>query len=85
MRNSHSRRPGTEHDPLFTPAPNRRISAGSVTLFIISSVFVFGGFWVMSLAFSYEDIAIWLFGGGIILDALGLWMAFGLAPRLTKK
>jgi len=54
-------------------------------VFALSAVLVFGGFWVMSLAFSVgESLAAWVFFAGIALDALGLWIAFGVAPHLKR-
>ncbi|MDA3146314.1 hypothetical protein JSO19_02840 [Leucobacter sp. UCMA 4100] len=73
------------HSASFATPEQPRASIASVLLFIMSSVLVFGGFWVMSLAFSHPDTAVWLFSGGIVLDAVGLWMAFGLAPRFAKR
>lgn len=66
---------------VFAPSAAAPASFGSVLRFLLSLVLVFGGFWVMSLAFSYEGWGAELFVGGLLLDALGLWLAFGLTSR----
>lgn len=81
--------PGTEDRtpprPLFEPSPHPRMSAFDLLCFLVSAALVFGGFYVMSLAFTYEEWGFWLFFGGVLLDALGLWMAFGLIPNWRAK
>ncbi|MBL3700682.1 hypothetical protein [Leucobacter luti] len=74
----------TQHAP-FVPTPNPPISASTIIGFIISAVLVFGGFYLMGLAFSVPGAEIWLFAGGLGVDALGLWIAFGIIPALTDR
>lgn len=70
---------------LFEPAPQARPSAVTVLLFVITSILVFGGFHVMSLAFTFEEWGIPLFSAGILLDALGLWIVFGVIPARDRR
>lgn len=71
-------------DSLFLPSATPRMPASDVALIILAMVLVFGGFYVMGLAFSIHEWAIWLFGGGIVVDAIGFWIAFGLIPNRNK-
>lgn len=66
--------------PLFEPSQTPRVPASDITLIVLAMVLVFGGFYMMGLAFSYEHLAFWLFGGGIVVDAIGFWIAFGVIP-----
>ncbi|WGD38155.1 hypothetical protein [Lysinibacter sp. HNR] len=51
---------------------------------ISSLVLVFGGFWVMGHAFAQEGYEFIWFLGGILSASLGLWVAFGITPRLER-
>ncbi|KAM9863936.1 hypothetical protein ACI1US_00095 [Leucobacter sp. BZR 635] len=70
--------------PLFEPSPTPRMPASEIFLIILAMVLVFGGFYMMGLAFSVPEWAFWLFGGGIIVDAIGFWVAFGIIPSREK-
>ncbi len=74
-----------ENQALFEPAGHARVSAVDVLLFLISAALVFGGFYIMGHAFDSEEGAIQLFAGGLMLDALGLWLAFGVIPGWRAK
>ena len=67
-------------EPLFQPSHTPRLPALDIVLIIVSMLLVFGGFYMMALAFSIHEWAIWLFVGGIVVDAIGFWIAFGLLP-----
>ncbi|MBP6683963.1 MAG: hypothetical protein KA158_00960 [Leucobacter sp.] len=69
---------------LFEPSPTPRMPASEIAFIILAMVLVFGGFYMMALAFSVPEWAFWLFGGGIIVDAIGFWVAFGLIPSREK-
>lgn len=69
----------------FVPNPNPPASASTVIGFIIAAALVFGGFYMMGMAFSVPGAEIWLFAGGIMVDAVGLWIAFGLIPYLADR
>lgn len=50
---------------------------------IFALILAFGGIYMMGQAFEYgEEWGAWLFGGGIVVDALGFWLAFYLVPKL---
>lgn len=76
--------PEHERTP-FIPSENPPVGASTVIGFIVASVLVFGGFYMMGMAFSVPGAEIWLFAGGIIVDAIGLWIAFGLIPYLSDR
>ncbi len=82
---SAAERTRESHESPFVPGTNPRISAGSIIGFIVAAALVFGGFYMMGMAFSVPGAEIWLFGGGIMVDALGLWIAFGLIPALEDR
>ena len=86
-RTEHPDAPETHADPpLFVLAPRPPLTAATVALFLVSAALVFGGFWLMSLAFSTDGaLAAWIFFGGIACDACGLWLAFGIVPRLEER
>lgn len=69
---------------LFEPSPTPRMPFSEVLLVVLAMVLVFGGFYMMALAFSMHEWALWLFGGGIVVDAIGFWIAFGLIPSRDK-
>ncbi len=65
------------------------MSGGSSTLLtvavvIVSFALVFGGFWMLGHAFSQEGHEFTWFFGGVLVDALGLWVAFGLLPWIER-
>lgn len=69
---------------LFEPSPTPRLPASEIVLILLAMALVFGGFYMMALAFSVPEWAFWLFGGGIVVDAIGFWVAFGLIPSREK-
>ncbi|MCW2287151.1 hypothetical protein [Leucobacter luti] len=73
-----------QHAP-FVPNPHEPASASTVIGFIIAAALVFGGFYMMGMAFSVPGAEFWLFGGGIVVDAVGLWVAFGLIPYFSDR
>lgn len=90
MSETHGAQQPTQHGEaagksLFIPDPNPRITATEIALFLFSAIFVFGGFYVMGLAFSFPGLGFQMFGGGLLLDAFGLWIAFGLVPAWRAK
>lgn len=85
MSNSESASTGqAQPTAVFAPSPRPRLSAGSLLLIILCFVLVFGGFYMMGAAFTYEEIGIWLFSAGILVDALGFWIAFGILPNRDR-
>ncbi|WP_449278134.1 hypothetical protein [Leucobacter sp. GX24907] len=70
---------------LFVPAEQKSSGAGAIAGFVISLLLVFGGFWVMSIAFSTPGLEVELFMGGLLMDVVGFWLAFGLIPSATVK
>lgn len=72
-------------EPLFVPAPQPRMTAGMTVLFLASLVFMLGGFYVLSLAFSVEDaIAPWVLVAGTVISSFGFWLGFGITPKLAR-
>ena len=69
---------------VFAPSPRPRLAASSFFALVVSFIFIFGGFYLMSLAFSFEDIGIWLFAGGMLADTIGFWIAFGWLPNRER-
>lgn len=65
-------------DALFVASAQPKPSAGSILVFILSAVLVFGGFYLMGMAFSVEGAGLWLFSGGLIATVVGFWIPFGL-------
>lgn len=61
---------------VFEASSEPGAGAGVIALFVLSIVLVFGGFYVMSLAFGAHDFGLELFALGLLLDAAGLWLAF---------
>lgn len=46
-------------------------------------LFAFGGIYMMGQAFDVpEQYAAFLFGGGVLVDAFGFWLAFWLVHRI---
>lgn len=74
----------TASNQLFQPAPTARLSGLERVLLILSFVLVFGGFYVMSLAFTFQEWGVELFMGGLLLDAIGLWIPFGWLANRRK-
>ena len=71
---------------LFQPSEAESVTFGSFLLFVLSAIFVFGGFYLMSIAFSVADHwGIAAFAGGLAADAFGLWLAFGLIPGIANR
>lgn len=70
---------------LFVPAEQKSSGAGAIAGFVLSLVLVFGGFWVMSIAFTTAGYELPLFLGGMLMDVVGFWLAFGLIPSATVK
>lgn len=82
--------PNTQQDTaapqaLFVPNPAPKHSAATIIGFIVAALFVFGGIYMVGLAFSVPGAEFWLFGGGLVVDAIGLWIAFGLIPALEDR
>lgn len=76
----------TASKELFQPAPTARLSGLERVVLVFSLILVFGGFYVMSLAFTFQEWGIELFSLGLLLDAVGLWIPFGwLAHRRGRK
>lgn len=76
--------PAPAHAP-FVPNPHEPASASTIIGFIVAAALVFGGFYMMGMAFSVPGAEFWLFGGGIVIDAIGLWVAFGLIPYFSDR
>ncbi|MEB4614057.1 hypothetical protein OOT08_05340 [Leucobacter sp. M11] len=70
-------------ETIWAAAP--RHTFGTILVAIIACVLVFGGFYMMGLAFSVPGWEIWLFCGGILVDAFGLWLAMGWLPGRDQK
>lgn len=49
---------------------------------IFAMVLAFGGIYMMGQAFDNEEYGLYIFGGGLLIDALGFWLAFYLIPKL---
>ncbi|SJN10679.1 hypothetical protein FM113_09800 [Leucobacter sp. 7(1)] len=69
----------------FVPNPHPRHGASTIIGFIVAAALVFGGFYMMGMAFSVPGAEFLLFAGGIVVDAIGLWVAFGLIPYLADR
>lgn len=74
---------GSEHahaehprDALFAPKSDRAHPL-TIPVFVVAAILVFGGFYLMGLAPSVEGAELWLFLAGILVDAIGFWIAFG--------
>ena len=71
---------------LFEPTPRSRMSAGDVLLFVVSLVLMLGGFYLMGVAFDFQQWGLELFGAGLLAEALGFWLVFGaIANREMKQ
>ncbi|GAA1629586.1 hypothetical protein [Leucobacter chromiireducens] len=81
---SASETPAQQRSP-FVPNPHPRHGATTIIGFLVSAILVFGGFYMMGMAFSVPGAEFLLFAGGIIVDAIGLWVAFGLIPALADR
>ncbi|MBL5972735.1 MAG: hypothetical protein D3X82_02895 [Candidatus Leucobacter sulfamidivorax] len=83
---SVSESPRAAADSVFAPSTQPSAGVGSVLLVILTAVLVFGGFYVMSIAFSFEPaIAAWVFCAGLALDVIGFWLSFGLISALGRR
>lgn len=86
MSNSESA-PVAQAQPeaVFAPSPRARLSGSTVLALLASVILVFGGFYLMSLAFSFGETAgLWLFVGGLAADVIGFWLAFGWLPNRER-
>lgn len=68
--------PSGEGDGLFAPRSDRAHPL-TIPVFVVSAILVFGGFYLMGLAPSIAGAELWLFLAGILVDAIGFWIAFG--------
>lgn len=68
----------------FIPSAQPRLSAGSLLLVILAFILVFGGFYLMSIAFTFHDHGFWIFAGGLAADVIGFWLAFGIIPSRER-
>lgn len=79
MSNSESASVGqAQPTAVFAPSPRPRLSAFSALMVLVTGAFILGGFYLMSIAFTYHEIGLWLFVGGLLADVIGFWIAFGL-------
>lgn len=73
-------------DSVFAPSTQPSAGAGTVLLVIVTALLVFGGFYVMSMAFHLDPVtAIWVFSIGLLMDIIGFWLPFGLITGLSRK
>lgn len=70
-------------ETIWAAAP--RHTAGTIVAVIVACTLVFGGFYLMGLAFSVPGWEAILFSGGIAIDAFGLWIAMGWLPGRDEK
>ena len=83
---SVSESPRAAAGSVFAPSTQPSAGAGTVVLFIITALLVFGGFYVMSMAFHLEPAtAIWVFSIGLLMDVIGFWLPFGLISGVGRK
>lgn len=68
--------------PVFESTP--RMPAGDLVLTVLAMVFILGGFFMMGSSFSFHEYAFPLFIGGVLVDAFGFWLAFGIIPKREK-
>ncbi|MFC4223142.1 hypothetical protein [Lysinibacter cavernae] len=66
---------------------NGERSSGTTSLvtvlgLIFAFLLVFGGFYVIGSAFAAEGYEAIVFGAGVLIDALGLWIAFWLISKI---
>lgn len=59
-------------EPGAAPAPGGSV----IAVFVVSLLMIFGGFYLMGLAFSLEDPWHWLFAPALLLSVLGFVVAF---------
>lgn len=60
-------------------------SAGAIFTVVLAAIFVFGGFYVMALAFDVPgDVGFWLFSASLLMEVIGFWIAFR-GDRASKK
>ena len=70
---------------VFAPSPRPRMAASTVIALLVSTILVFGGFYLMGSAFSHgESAGLWLFAGGLAADVIGFWIAFGWLPSRDR-
>lgn len=77
--------PSAGAESLFQTSSHPRLTFGTLLLFLLSMVFVLGGFYLMGAAFGGSEADHWLFAGGLAADAFGFWMAFGLIPNRGQR
>ena len=69
-------------DALFVASAQPKPSLTTILLFVLVALLVFGGFYLMGAAFSVaEGLGFWFFAGGLALDVIGFWLAFGIIPN----
>lgn len=76
--------PGASEPATFVE-PAQQHSAGTIAWVVVACALVFGGFYLMGLAFSVPGWEVWLFCGGIMIDAFGLWLALGWLPGRSQR
>lgn len=67
---------GKAGSSVFEASSEPGAGAGIIALFVLSIVLVFGGFYVMSMAFGAHAFGFEVFAAGLLLDALGFGLAF---------
>ncbi len=78
--------PRAAADSVFVPSTQPSAGAGTVLLVVVSALLVFGGFYVMSISFSFEPVvATWVFILGLMMDVVGFWLPFGLISGLDRR
>ncbi|MFV0433336.1 MAG: hypothetical protein ACK5LO_05080 [Leucobacter sp.] len=64
---------------LFQRPEQPRAGFGSILLFIVCAVLLFGGFYVMSLAFEAGVNGTWIFVAGLAANFVACFLAFGIS------
>lgn len=67
---------GRAGSSVFEASSEPGAGAGIIALFVLSIVLVFGGFYVMSMAFGAHEFGIEVFAAGLLLDTIGFFLAF---------
>ena len=83
------------NESLFAGSPRPRPSILTIILFIVSAGLVFGGFYLMGVAFNFTDAdqgptwflhpAIVTFFSAIVIDTIGFFIAFQLLAKPEDK
>lgn len=66
---------------VFTPGSRPKPSFATIILSIVSIAMIIGGFYLMGLAFEYDELtAIMFFAGGLMLDTIAFYLLFSFIP-----